>query len=134
MVNTNNSEIIDRYLSGLMPDEEKEEFENRLVNDPKLRAELLMTRDIYTSISKRGDKLSKIQKWERKTSNENKQSRMKNYLWRASIAAACVMFFVILYISDDSLNKLSSSVNAVSSVDTTSVEMTDTIQSHNSKQ
>lgn len=88
---------IDRYLLGMMSNEERESFEAKCADNSELKEQLEHTRDVRTVISERSKMLAKIQEWDdeydaKKKVASNKVSRI---YWLSGIAALLVIGFFL---------------------------------------
>lgn len=91
-------EEVDRYLSGEMDQEAKLNFENKLVDDPKLRNEVELQRMIIKSVRK--EQLEKIIQKEESKLRRSIMTRRLITFGSLAIAASLTGFFYIGFINN----------------------------------
>ena len=91
-------ESIDRYLNGLMTDEEKEAFELKMSEDPGFREEVALQRSIIRAV--RNEQLEKIIRNEQQKIKKQKNTRRLVIPFGSlAIAASVAGFFYVGYLN-----------------------------------
>ena len=86
---------IDRYVTGQMSSQEREEFLAEVSQDASLKAQVHLVEDIRDGLVRRNEKLEKIHSWE--SSRQNKAVAAKNVIkWSSLCAAAAVAIGVFI--------------------------------------
>ena len=103
-------EIIDRYLLGRMPDDERKSFEEKVEGNQELKEQLEHTKNVKTAISERNELLSKFQKWDDEYGANKNVAGHEKRMWiygLSGIAAAAVIGYFLFSSSNISFQESS---------------------------
>ena len=92
---------IDAYLLGNMTEEERRQFEADVKKDELLKEQFEFSKNVYTALKSRTEKLIAIKKWEKrdKAQQENyKKAIRRSLYWTSGIAAVFVIGVIIINI------------------------------------